>query len=137
MCPWGGRLVDGRAGLGERARMVGHCLAVETPKGLVLVDTGLGMRDTLAAEREAADLRKGFIARRRYRPMQWDEGVRWRTYKPQGEIREGFECVKSLQGVQAEILLVPLAGHTGRALRRRVALRKRVALPRGRRVLLS
>lgn len=46
LCPPGGRLVDGR-GQGSAA-LVCHCLLVETPRGLVLVDTGLGLADVLA-----------------------------------------------------------------------------------------
>ena len=45
MRPFGGRLVDGSPGLLRRAEMVCHCLLVETPQGLVLVDTGLGTSD--------------------------------------------------------------------------------------------
>lgn len=44
MCPWGGGLMDGH-GPGT-ATLVCHVLLVETPdSGLVLVDTGLGLRD--------------------------------------------------------------------------------------------
>lgn len=45
MCPLGGALMDGMTrGLGE-AKIVCHCLLVETGDGLVLVDTGLGTAD--------------------------------------------------------------------------------------------
>lgn len=45
-CPLGGWLMDGRAGsLLERGRLACHCLLIETGDGLVLVDTGLGLRD--------------------------------------------------------------------------------------------
>ncbi|MEZ4236270.1 MAG: MBL fold metallo-hydrolase [Myxococcota bacterium] len=37
MCPFGGRWLNGVD------RMVGHCLLVEAPAGLVLVDTGFGL----------------------------------------------------------------------------------------------
>lgn len=47
MCAWGGRLMDGRS-RGARAHLVCHCLAVETSQGLVLIDTGLGLRDAAA-----------------------------------------------------------------------------------------
>ncbi len=47
MCPLGGRLMDG-ASRGPQARLTCHCLLVETDRGLVLVDTGLGMRDVRA-----------------------------------------------------------------------------------------
>ncbi|HEY3711766.1 MAG TPA: MBL fold metallo-hydrolase [Amycolatopsis sp.] len=42
MRPWGGRLFDGQPGLARRSSMVAHCLLVETPDSLVLVDTGFG-----------------------------------------------------------------------------------------------
>src|SRR3954464_10604352 len=43
-CPAGGALFDGRT-LGIRARLACHCLLVEAANELVLVDTGLGLRD--------------------------------------------------------------------------------------------
>ncbi|HEX8471413.1 MAG TPA: MBL fold metallo-hydrolase [Brevundimonas sp.] len=44
-CPFGGHLMDGRS-KGPLARLVCHCLLIETPaSGLVLVDTGYGMQD--------------------------------------------------------------------------------------------
>ncbi|MCP3098906.1 MBL fold metallo-hydrolase [Myxococcus sp. K15C18031901] len=45
MCPASSRFVLGEGGLFSRARMVCHCLVLETNEGLVLVDTGLGMHD--------------------------------------------------------------------------------------------
>ncbi|GAA2807017.1 MBL fold metallo-hydrolase [Saccharopolyspora taberi] len=45
MRPLGGRLVDARSPLLEPARLVCHCLLIETEQGLVLVDTGLGTLD--------------------------------------------------------------------------------------------
>ncbi len=48
MCPLGGRLMDGTS-RGLQARLTCHCLLLETDgSGLVLVDTGLGMRDVRA-----------------------------------------------------------------------------------------
>ncbi len=45
-CPAGGHLMDGRTpGLLARGQLCCHCLLVETDDGLVLVDTGLGLRD--------------------------------------------------------------------------------------------
>jgi len=43
-CPLGGALFDGFS-KGPSARLVCHCLAVETSGGLVLVDTGFGLKD--------------------------------------------------------------------------------------------
>lgn len=44
MRPFGGRLIDGRAGLLRRAELVCHCLLVEAGNELVLVETGMGTR---------------------------------------------------------------------------------------------
>lgn len=45
-CPWGGRLMDGRDHGHGPATLVCHVLLIETDAhGLVLVDTGIGLRD--------------------------------------------------------------------------------------------
>lgn len=176
MCPWGGSFVDGVSG-GLTARLVCHCLLVETDVGLVLVDTGFGAQDVaepyprlartftaalrprlqveetalarlhargyrasdvrhivlthldfdhaggiedfpdatvhvMAGELEAARRREGMVARGRYRPRQWDENVRWRTYVAHGEPWFGFPTVRALEGLPPEILVIPLHGHT-------------------------
>lgn len=46
MCPVGGRLFDGYS-RGATAKLVCHCLMIETDDGLVLVDTGLGSQDVV------------------------------------------------------------------------------------------
>lgn len=43
-CPLGGQLMDERS-TGTRGRLSCHCLLIEHPAGLVLVDTGFGLRD--------------------------------------------------------------------------------------------
>lgn len=68
-----------------------------------------------AREKEVADERRGgaFVGTRRYRPMQWDEVEDWRLYPMGGgEPWFGLDCVRDLQGLPPEILLIPLAGHT-------------------------
>jgi glyoxylase-like metal-dependent hydrolase (beta-lactamase superfamily II) len=68
-----------------------------------------------AREKEVADQRKGglFVGPRRYRPGQWDEVNSWKLYPMGGgEPWFGFDCVRDLDGLPPEILLVPLAGHT-------------------------
>lgn len=45
MCPVGGRLIDGRSSWLGHSVLVCHCLLIETEAGLVLVDTGIGLRD--------------------------------------------------------------------------------------------
>jgi glyoxylase-like metal-dependent hydrolase (beta-lactamase superfamily II) len=68
----------------------------------------------MEAERDAAEhRRRGFVGRRRYRPDQWDEVRDWRTYANGGGERWfGFQCVRELDGLPPEILMVPLPGHT-------------------------
>ncbi|MDQ3337128.1 MAG: MBL fold metallo-hydrolase [Myxococcota bacterium] len=46
-CPLGGRLMDGRS-TGLRGQLACRCVLVETSAGLVLVDTGYGLRDVAA-----------------------------------------------------------------------------------------
>ncbi len=176
MCPFGGRLWDGRSPVLGPAEIVCHCLLVETEIGLVLVDTGFGMRDVaqprrlspvfrfgnrvqlresdtalrqvedlgftaadvrhivlthldfdhaggiedfpdatvhvFGAELDAAKSQSSWLDRQRYRLMQWDRGIDWQRYTPEGERWFGFSCVRELVGMPPEILMVPLAGHT-------------------------
>ncbi len=176
MCPVGGALFDGFS-QGLTSHLVCHCLLIETKQGLVLVDTGFGLRDIQApyrrlspffvkfnniqfdraisaidqierlgfspqdvrhivlthldfdhaggledfpsatvhvmqSEMETAHDRQGFIARRRYRPEQWDEIKSWKYYTAGGEPWFGFEAVRDLEGLPPEILFIPLVGHT-------------------------
>lgn len=181
-CPLGGALFDGRS-LGPLGHLVCHCLLIETAAhGLVLVDTGYGLKDVhhphvrgrsritrtmramlnirlreedtairqierlgfsardvrhivlthldfdhaggledfpwatihlLRAEYDAATgPRRGFVARNRYRPPQWDGVGRWAGYSAQGEAWFGFDAVRNLDGLPPEILMLPLPGHT-------------------------
>ena len=51
MCPIGRRFVNGTGGIFQRARMVCHCLLLETKDGLALVDTGIGLDDIAQSRR--------------------------------------------------------------------------------------
>jgi glyoxylase-like metal-dependent hydrolase (beta-lactamase superfamily II) len=67
----------------------------------------------MEAERHSAEKkRRGFITRRRYRPVQWDDVRDWRTYSGGGERWFGFDAVRDLDGLPPEILIVPMPGHT-------------------------
>ena len=50
-CPLGGALMDGRTFTSLRGRLTNHCLLVEGRDGLILVDTGYGLRDVADAPR--------------------------------------------------------------------------------------
>lgn len=176
-CPMGGHLMDGiTPGIGP-AKIVCHTLLIETEKGLVLIDTGMGLKDVhhpkerihtflrkvlrpilkenetahyqikelgfdpndvrhivlthldfdhaggiddfpnatvhlLDTELQAAQNRKTFISKNRYQPAQMTHSKEWTTYHPVGERWYGFQCVRGLEGLPPEILLVPLVGHT-------------------------
>jgi glyoxylase-like metal-dependent hydrolase (beta-lactamase superfamily II) len=67
----------------------------------------------LASERDSARAQRTPLDRMRYRPQQWSTQAHWRVYSPSnGEPWYGFECVRELQSLPPEILLVPLLGHT-------------------------
>jgi glyoxylase-like metal-dependent hydrolase (beta-lactamase superfamily II) len=176
--PFGGVFVDGSTRIDVHAHLTSHCLLIETDGGLVLVDTGYGLRDVAAPrsrlspfflellrpelQEEMTAIRQiqrlGFRAhdvrhvvlthldfdqagglddfpnatvhllreemlsataqstpldRLRYRPQQWGNRDRWRAYEPvSGDTWMGFACVRDLSGIDAELLLVPLPGHT-------------------------
>ena len=65
-----------------------------------------------AEELNVANHRGSWLAKRRYRPQQWDRAVQWKTYVAHGEPWFGFRCVRELEGLPPEILMVPLVGHT-------------------------
>jgi glyoxylase-like metal-dependent hydrolase (beta-lactamase superfamily II) len=67
----------------------------------------------MKTEAQDAVAQRTWLDRQRYRPQQWRDRSRWRTYpNGNGQRWSGFECVRDLQGLPPEILMVPLAGHT-------------------------
>jgi glyoxylase-like metal-dependent hydrolase (beta-lactamase superfamily II) len=172
----GRRLVNGTGSLFQRARLVCHCLLVETAHGLALVDTGIGLGDIATpdrlgrrwlrqtapkldpaetavaqvralgyspkdvrhvllthldrdhaggvpdfphaaihvhrAEYDMAVLRKPAPPEGRYVTGQWSHGPSWKFYDEPGEDWFGFKGVRALGDKEADILMIPLAGHT-------------------------
>lgn len=102
-------------GMGFSARDVRHIVLTHLD-----FDHAGGLEDfpearvhVMEGEREAAERRRrGFVARNRYRPLQWDDVRDWRTYAGGGELWFGFDSVRALEGLPPEILMVPLPGHT-------------------------
>lgn len=178
-CPLGGRLMDGRTdSIIRRGHLTCHCVLLETDDSLVLIDTGLGLRDVadprgrlsrffltlvspefreemtavrqiermgfdardvrhivlthldfdhagglddfpharvhlLAEEQRYAARQKTWLDRQRFRPQQWSTSGQWLTYASgKGQRWMGFDCVRDLEGMPPDILLVPLPGHT-------------------------
>ena len=65
-----------------------------------------------AAELAAAQARRTWKDRKRYRPLMWAHAPTFRAYADEGTPWFGFEAVRDLEGLPPEILLVPLFGHT-------------------------
>ena len=64
-------------------------------------------------EREAAAAQRTWLDRQRFRPAQWSSSPRWNVYDPdEGERWFGFDCVRMVDGLPPDVLLVPLTGHT-------------------------
>jgi glyoxylase-like metal-dependent hydrolase (beta-lactamase superfamily II) len=65
----------------------------------------------LGRELQAA-LHPSLLERERYVAAHWAHGPRWVEHEVQGDEWLGFESVRILPGSDAQILLVPLLGHT-------------------------
>ncbi len=63
-------------------------------------------------ELDAALARLTLPEKNRYRPEQWAHRPHWARYRASGEPWHGFECVRQLDGLPPEVLMVPLVGHT-------------------------
>jgi glyoxylase-like metal-dependent hydrolase (beta-lactamase superfamily II) len=99
--------------LGFDPRDVRHILATHLD-----VDHAGGLPDfpeaqvhVLGRELQAA-LHPNLLERERYVAAHWAHGPRWVEHSVEGEEWQGFESVRILPGSDAEILLVPLVGHT-------------------------
>jgi glyoxylase-like metal-dependent hydrolase (beta-lactamase superfamily II) len=66
----------------------------------------------LLAGELAAAIKPRWRERPRYVAAHWSHGPRWVRHEPSGEQWFGFDSVRPLPGSDAEILLVPLPGHT-------------------------
>ncbi|MDB4973415.1 MAG: fold metallo-hydrolase, partial [Myxococcaceae bacterium] len=67
----------------------------------------------LAEEVRSASARRTPLDKLRYRPQQWHTRNMWRPVTPdEGDSWRGFSCVRQLDGLPPELLLVPLIGHT-------------------------
>jgi glyoxylase-like metal-dependent hydrolase (beta-lactamase superfamily II) len=65
----------------------------------------------LGAELDAA-MHPGWRERARYLAVHWAHGPRWSQHAAGGDDWFGFDSVRILPGSDAEILLIPLPGHT-------------------------
>jgi len=65
----------------------------------------------LGSELDAA-MHPGWRERARYLAVHWAHGPRWSRHEAGGDDWFGFDSVRILPGSDAEILLIPLPGHT-------------------------
>jgi glyoxylase-like metal-dependent hydrolase (beta-lactamase superfamily II) len=65
-----------------------------------------------AAELAAAKAPSGYVESQRYHSEQWGENPSWVEYGAGGDTWFGFESIRVIPGLDAEIALIPLLGHT-------------------------
>jgi len=63
-------------------------------------------------EYEAAFSPKTLTEKRRYLPAHWAHQPNWQTYSAYGDDWFGFKSLRKLEGIDAEVALIPLVGHT-------------------------
>lgn len=177
LCPLCKRLINDRNGeWREPGKLVCHCLLIETTKGLVLVDSGIGTRDVIAARKRLGraflsvfkprlEMKETAIYQIRelgydpkdvlhiipthldldhagglvdfpnaqihvYRPElqqilepTWRDRFRFRLaqfeHQPNWKVHEqvsapwfGFQAIRPIDELSADILIIPLIGHT-------------------------
>lgn len=68
----------------------------------------------LRQERDYALQQKTWLDRQRFRPQQWSSQQHWQVYDSSrgGDSWLGFEAVRPLSGIEENICLIPLPGHT-------------------------
>lgn len=65
-----------------------------------------------AREHAAAMTRAHYLERERYLKAQWQHGPKWEVYAEDGDTWRGLPAITRLRGVDAEIGLLPMHGHT-------------------------
>jgi glyoxylase-like metal-dependent hydrolase (beta-lactamase superfamily II) len=65
-----------------------------------------------AREHAAAMARARQIEKQRYVPAQWSHGPRWEVYTEDGDTWRGLPAINRLRGLDADVGLVPMHGHT-------------------------
>ncbi len=65
-----------------------------------------------AREHAAAMARTKFLERERYLPAHWSHGPAWEVYSEDGDTWRGLPAITKLRGLDADIGLVPMHGHT-------------------------
>lgn len=64
------------------------------------------------ADEHAAAMNPPLRERSRYIAPHWEHGPRWAIHGPGGDKWFGLESIRAIPGIDEEILLIPLAGHS-------------------------
>lgn len=100
--------LDHAGGLPDFPLATVHVYAAEVEAALRA--TGVGGELPRGAPRAGAEAT--LPEKMRYRPAHFSHHPRWARYEVRGERFKGLECVRQLEGLPPEILLVPTVGHT-------------------------
>lgn len=65
-----------------------------------------------AREHAAAMTRSHFIERERYLPAHWQHGPSWELYSEDGDTWRGLPAIQRLRGLDADVGLLPMYGHS-------------------------
>ena len=65
-----------------------------------------------AREHAAAMARTRYLEKERYLPAQWSHGPRWEVYSEDGDRWRGLPAIQRLRGLDADVGLLPMHGHT-------------------------
>lgn len=65
-----------------------------------------------AREHAAAMTRAKRLEQQRYVPTQWAHGPRWEVYGEDGDTWRGLPAIQKLRGVDADVGMLPMHGHT-------------------------
>jgi glyoxylase-like metal-dependent hydrolase (beta-lactamase superfamily II) len=77
-----------------------------------LVDFPAATVHVYATELDSMRARRTRADKQRYRQAHFAHGPRFRSYQVDGEPWFGFESVRELEGLDGDVVIVPLAGHT-------------------------
>lgn len=65
-----------------------------------------------AREHAAAMARSTFLEKQRYLSAQWSHGPKWEVYSEDGDTWRGLPAITRLRGLDTDIGLLPMHGHT-------------------------
>lgn len=100
--------------LGHRSEDVRHLIVthLDLDHAGGLVDFPHAKVHLHAREHAAAMARSHFKERERYLKTHWQHGPKWEVYSEDGDVWRGLPAISRLRGLDADIGLLPMHGHT-------------------------